>query len=123
MWFCNAVVRWQNPSAELNEMFAKVRISDKGMSASLIFSYRFCWHSVRWLELSGITRCSAMAQQLPSDSVLVTTYDRHSTNLSPFLSLKKQPVTPLSNRHLDLIRINVFVASLSHSLSTSFSVV
>lgn len=24
MWFCHAVVRWQNPSAELNEMFAKV---------------------------------------------------------------------------------------------------
>jgi transportin-1 len=26
MWFCNAVVRWQNPSPVLNEMFAKVYI-------------------------------------------------------------------------------------------------
>jgi hypothetical protein len=24
MWFCNAVVRWQHPSPELNEMFAHV---------------------------------------------------------------------------------------------------
>ncbi|KAG8829917.1 hypothetical protein FRC17_005777 [Serendipita sp. 399] len=24
MWFCHAVVRWQNPSAELNEMFANI---------------------------------------------------------------------------------------------------
>ena len=26
MWFCHAVVRWQNPSAELNDMFSKVQI-------------------------------------------------------------------------------------------------
>ncbi|KIM30478.1 hypothetical protein M408DRAFT_328061 [Serendipita vermifera MAFF 305830] len=24
MWFCHAVVRWQNPSAELNDMFSKI---------------------------------------------------------------------------------------------------
>jgi len=32
MWFCNAVVRWQHPSPELNEMFAHILRAFKEMA-------------------------------------------------------------------------------------------